>query len=188
MQWARPTERPWPTRDRSPPWSWSKTSSTNAGRSRSKPKRLLLRLRPLARLDVALQRFHVLVNPGRVLRPQEPAGETKQPAELVVHLVGQSGRTVLAPGVDIGPGPLERPLDEPAGASRRLVVDVLLHLEPHLVSTGEVQQVAVPCAFARRPVVELLHLLEVGGPLRHSRFHRSGFSPSARAATTSTGW
>src|SRR4029077_16934929 len=127
---ARRTARRCGRRARPRRWSWSRGCSTSAGKSRSKPRRwLLLRFRTLARFDVLLKRFHGLADSRRVLRPEQPAGKSKQARHLVVHLVSEPRRPVLALRVGVGPGAFERSSDEPAAAFLRLAPDVLLDLD-----------------------------------------------------------
>src|SRR6266516_2251258 len=146
-------------------WSWSRPCWTIAGRSRSKPKRLFLRLQALPGFHVSLQRLHVLADAGRVLRREDSDGEPQQPAELVIHLIDQPGGAVLSLRVGVRPGAPQRPFDEPARALLGLFVDILLDLELLLVA-AEVQVVPVARPSAWRSAVELLDSVEVGRPLR----------------------
>src|SRR5690349_483516 len=108
---ARPsaarTARRWAPPGRPQPWWSSRHCWTNDGRLRSKPKRLLLRLGrfgAFSSFDVPLQRLHVLANTRCVLRAEYARRETEQASELVIHLIDQTRRSILARRVCVGPG------------------------------------------------------------------------------------
>src|SRR5438094_1765377 len=160
------TAKRWARHGRRRPWLWLKGCSTSAGRWRSRPRRLFLNGRPFPGFDIPLERLHVLANPRCILGSENARREAKKATELVVHVIDQSSRSVFALRVCVGPGPVERALDEPARTLLGLVVNVLLHLELFLVA-AQVEVVAVTRPLSRRSIVELLHLVEVGRPSRH---------------------
>src|SRR5947209_3352857 len=130
----------------------------SAGRSRSKPSRLFLRFGALAGLDVPLQRLHVSVNPGGVLRAKDAGREAQQPSELVIHLIDEPRRPILPLHVRIRPRSVQRAFDESAGALLRLAVNVLLHLELLFV-TAKIEVIAIARPLAWGAVVEHLDLV-----------------------------
>src|SRR5438876_1316244 len=174
------TAKRWGRRGRRRPWLWLKGCSTSAGRWRSRPRRLLLNGGPFPGCDVPAEHLHVLANPRCILRPENARREAKKATRLVVHVIDQSSRSVFALRVRVGPGPVERALDEPAGTLLGLVVNVLLHLELFLMS-AQVEVVAVTRPLSGRSIVELLHLVEVGRPSRNVPHVLSDKRPDALA-------
>jgi hypothetical protein len=121
-----------------------------------------------------------LVDALRVLARKQAAGKAEEAGELVVHLVHDVRGAVLALGVRVRPGSLQRSAYEVARAPLRLHPFGLLDVERLFDAARKVEMISIPGADPGRAVIKPLDLRQVGRPFRSVRHILLHDRPDAR--------